>query len=214
MTQSNFSFPLSVSLTVSLCISLHPCDAKIHCYKWGCKDHCCRQGNARASPPVYCYNDLAVKNTSTNSAARTSETASRPHRSHWRHHQIKQQLSCVSPLLPHRPLLDIFSNVPSSLFSVLSCYWQGPPRRLPPNTMHDMVCNSLGWRPISLTSVRQILFDNFLFFFVRASPANPLWRAEIVLVQCSWHYTAKCNKKNIKPIFIYIFLFRGSRKSK
>lgn len=70
-SQNNLRCPLSVSLTVSLCLSLQPSDAKIHCViNEAVRINAAGRVYARASPPGYCYNDLVVKNISTNSAAR------------------------------------------------------------------------------------------------------------------------------------------------
>lgn len=110
-----------------------------------------------------------------------SEPAARPRCSCWRHHQIKQQLWCVSALCPRygttspletrsrfTPAID--KSLHWGIFIIECMTW---------------FCSSLGWRPISLTTVRQILFDKV---YVRACASNP--PGDIVLARCRLYWDA------------------------
>lgn len=101
---------------------------------------------------------------------------------------------CSVPLLTHHVLLSTHTPLYRSF------YWQEPPLGLLYNRMHDMICLCLGWRPISRTSMRQILFDKV---YVRACATYLL--GDIVLAGC--RFCLKANTPiHAKPKYSNMFI--------
>lgn len=153
------SVSLALCLTHCLPLSLTPplwC-RNLYCCKWSCEDQCCRQRNAGALPPVYCYNDLVVKNTFANREGKIDLSQKHAH------------IALAGDIIKLNNNYDVFllsapaTTQPRFLQHTLLFFCLAIDRNLHWGRF-IMECmtwfvSSLGWRPISLTSTRQILFD-------------------------------------------------------